>query len=174
MAWIGADEILGRICHATGELAQAVGYFESGLDFCRRAGYKVETARLNLHYAETLWARDEAGDRARARSLIEEGLPIARGSGLGPMENRLLAAEDRFASDGRGAARLPGGLTQREVEVLRLVAAGRTDREIAGELTISVRTVTTHMGNILNKTGSANRAEAASFATRHGLDRPAS
>ena len=37
-------------------------------------------------------------------------------------------------------------------------------------MTISVRTVTTHVGNILNKTGAANRAEAASFATRHGLD----
>ena len=55
-----------------------------------------------------------------------------------------------------------------------LIAQGKTDREIAQELTISVRTVTTHVGNILNKTGSANRAEAASFATRHGLDRPAS
>ena len=51
-----------------------------------------------------------------------------------------------------------------------MVAAGRTDREIAGELVISVRTVTTHVGNILNKTGAANRAEAASYATRHGLE----
>ena len=69
----------------------------------------------------------------------------------------------------RGPA-YPDGLTQRELDVIRLVAAGRTDREIAGELVISVRTVTTHVGNILNKTGAANRAEAASYATRHGLE----
>ena len=50
-----------------------------------------------------------------------------------------------------------------------LVGADRTDREIAEELIISVRTVTTHVGNILNKTAASNRAEAASFATRHGL-----
>ena len=64
----------------------------------------------------------------------------------------------------------PAGLTEREIDVIRLIAAGRTDREIAEELIIAVRTVTTHVANILNKTGAANRAEAASFATRHGLD----
>ncbi|MCI0897044.1 MAG: response regulator transcription factor, partial [Chloroflexi bacterium] len=62
------------------------------------------------------------------------------------------------------------GLTQREADVIRLIAQGKTDREIAEELIIAIRTVTTHVGNILNKTGAANRAEAASFATRHGLD----
>ena len=66
----------------------------------------------------------------------------------------------------------PEGLTQREVDVIRLVAAGRTDREIANELVIAVRTVTTHVGNILNKTDTANRAEAASFANQHGLVMP--
>ena len=51
----------------------------------------------------------------------------------------------------------------------RLVAAGRTNREIVEELIISIRTVTTHVGNILKKTGAANRAEAAVYAVRHGL-----
>jgi NarL family two-component system response regulator LiaR len=50
-----------------------------------------------------------------------------------------------------------------------LVAAGKTDREIAEELFIALRTVTTHVGNILNKIGAANRTEAASYATRQGL-----
>ena len=63
----------------------------------------------------------------------------------------------------------PGGLIQREVEVLRLVAAGRTDREIAEELIIGVRTVNTHVSNILNKTGAANRAEAVNYANQNGL-----
>jgi DNA-binding NarL/FixJ family response regulator len=53
------------------------------------------------------------------------------------------------------------GLTARELEVLRLLADGMTDREIAASLTISTRTVETHVGSILHKLGARNRAEAA-------------
>ncbi len=63
----------------------------------------------------------------------------------------------------------PSGLTQREVEVLCLIVAGKTDREIAEELFISARTVGGHISNILNKTSSSNRAEAAVYAARQGL-----
>jgi pimeloyl-ACP methyl ester carboxylesterase/DNA-binding CsgD family transcriptional regulator len=62
-----------------------------------------------------------------------------------------------------------GHLTPREVEVLRLIAAGRSNQEIARELVISINTVTNHVKNILGKTDSANRTEAANFAHRHGL-----
>jgi DNA-binding CsgD family transcriptional regulator/pimeloyl-ACP methyl ester carboxylesterase len=64
----------------------------------------------------------------------------------------------------------PNGLSAREVEVLRLIAAGKSNPQIADELVISLNTVQRHVSNILAKTGLANRAEAASFATRHGLD----
>jgi DNA-binding NarL/FixJ family response regulator len=67
----------------------------------------------------------------------------------------------------------PDGLTAREVEVLRLLAAGRTSREIAEALVLSVRTVDRHLANIYAKIGAANRAEAAAFAVRHGLVPPA-
>lgn len=60
-------------------------------------------------------------------------------------------------------------LTRREAEVLQLIAAGRTDRQIAAELVISVRTVGNHVKSILAKTGSANRTGAAMYATTHGL-----
>ena len=63
----------------------------------------------------------------------------------------------------------PGGLTQREVEVIRLVATGKTDREIAEELIISVNTVGNHVRSILNKTNAANRTEATAYAVRRGL-----
>lgn len=61
------------------------------------------------------------------------------------------------------------GLTARETEVLRLVARGRNNSEIAQELFISVNTVTRHMTNVFTKTGTANRVEAAVFATRHRI-----
>jgi pimeloyl-ACP methyl ester carboxylesterase/DNA-binding CsgD family transcriptional regulator len=66
-------------------------------------------------------------------------------------------------------ASAPDLLTAREVEVLRLIAAGRSNQEIAAALVISVNTVTNHVKSILGKTGSANRTEAASYAYRQGI-----
>ena len=63
----------------------------------------------------------------------------------------------------------PNGLTQREVDVLRLIADGKSNREIADELVISFNTVAHHVRNILGKTGAANRAGIATYATRNGL-----
>jgi DNA-binding NarL/FixJ family response regulator len=60
-------------------------------------------------------------------------------------------------------------LSPREVEVLRLIAAGRRDRAIALDLRISPRTVTTHVSSILAKLGAENRAAAAALAVRLGL-----
>ncbi|HZQ34359.1 MAG TPA: LuxR C-terminal-related transcriptional regulator, partial [Dehalococcoidia bacterium] len=64
---------------------------------------------------------------------------------------------------------LPDGLSAREVEVLRLIAAGKSNLEIADRLTISVNTVFQHVRSILIKTGCTNRTEAAGYALRHGL-----
>ncbi len=66
-------------------------------------------------------------------------------------------------------ATYPAGLSQREVEVLRFAAAGRTNQQISENLFISLNTVSYHLRSIFNKTGAVNRTEAASFAHRHGL-----
>ena len=63
----------------------------------------------------------------------------------------------------------PHGLTAREVEVLRLVASGKTNQQIAEELVISLNTVLRHVSNIFGKTGSSNRADATMYAARKGL-----
>ena len=63
----------------------------------------------------------------------------------------------------------PDGLTPREVEVLRLIAIGRSNQEIATELVISFNTVTNHVKNILGKTGCSNRTEAAAYAIPRGM-----
>ena len=109
------------------------------------------------------------GDRQRAMSLFDESLAISSELGMRPLMERVVALQERVESTPVRVPAYPDGLTQREVEVLGLVAAGKTDREIAEELVISVRTVTTHVGNILNKVGAANRTEAASYANRQGL-----
>ena len=64
---------------------------------------------------------------------------------------------------------LPAGLTSREGEVLKLIASGRSNRNIAGELFITTNTVANHVKSILAKIGSANRTEAAAFAVANGL-----
>ncbi len=63
----------------------------------------------------------------------------------------------------------PSGLTEREVEVLRLVAAGKSNREIGEALVISENTVIRHVSNIFTKAGVSNRVEAASYAARNRL-----
>ncbi|MDQ3413298.1 MAG: response regulator transcription factor, partial [Chloroflexota bacterium] len=61
------------------------------------------------------------------------------------------------------------GLSRREIDVLRLIADGHSDREIAGALGISRRTATTHLTHILDKLGLDSRTAAATYAVRHGL-----
>lgn len=63
----------------------------------------------------------------------------------------------------------PAGLSEREVEVVRLLASGRTNRQIADQLFVSVNTVSHHLRNIYAKTGASNRTEAAAFAFESGL-----
>jgi DNA-binding NarL/FixJ family response regulator len=88
------------------------------------------------------------------------------GNGLRAREFRALAAQ---AAD---HAALPAGLSQRELEVLRLVALGQTNRQIAQTLTITEKTVEKHLSAILGKTGVDNRTEAAAFAYRRHLVTP--
>jgi DNA-binding NarL/FixJ family response regulator len=67
------------------------------------------------------------------------------------------------------AVPLPDNLTTREVEVLRLIAAGRSNAQIAGELFVSEATVKTHINHLFAKTGARDRAQAVRYAYRHGL-----
>ena len=85
------------------------------------------------------------------------------------METVLVALKEKVESKPAKAPKYPDRLTQREVEVLRLIASGKTDREIGEELFISIRTVTTHVSHILNKTNSPSRSAAAAYAERHNL-----
>ena len=161
--------VLGLLAHTMGNMNQAVSHFEDSLAFCRQAGYRPELAWTCHDYADALLQRNGGGDRERALSLLGESLSISTELGMPPLMERVVALQERTASQPARAPAYPDGLTQREVEVLQLIAAGKTDREIADELFISVRTVGYHVGNILNKTTSTNRTEAATYAGRIGL-----
>ena len=81
------------------------------------------------------------------------------------------AAPPRAKESERGTAPHAGGLTAREVEVLRLIAAGRTNKEIADELVLSLATVERHNSNIYAKIGARGRTDATAYALKHGLIR---
>jgi len=99
-------------------------------------------------------------DRAAAAHVLT-GLPLDRDA-----VRAVLAAANVPAA---GLPRLPAGLTERELEILRLLAAGRTKREIAARLVISQSTVHTHTVHIYAKCQVSTRAALAMFAMRHGL-----
>ena len=83
---------------------------------------------------------------------------------------RLGATVDmRAVTDLTGQRSLPGGLTDREAEVLALVASGKTNREVADELVLSEKTIARHLSNIFAKLDVSTRTEAAAFAFEHGL-----
>jgi non-specific serine/threonine protein kinase len=113
--------------------------------------------------------------RAAVRAALGEArfaAAWAAGHALPLLE--ILAEAEREASPAASSARAgrpgtPFGLTARELEVLRLVAAGNTNREIATALFVSQRTAATHVSHILAKLGVGSRIEAAAWAVRYGL-----
>lgn len=111
-----------------------------------------------------------------ARAYEELDDPEAAARELGAAEaafDRLGAAAATRQRTGPVRGRqLPGGLTAREVQVLALVAAGKTNREVASSLVISERTVARHLSNIFTKLQLPSRTAAAAFAFEHGLASP--
>ena len=105
------------------------------------------------------------------------GWPAPRRSRTDSAPARCASRSDRWPGARLGLPSEPGGdqptgvlgLTARETEVLRLVAAGRSNREIAAELFISAKTASVHVSNILAKLNAASRTEAAAIAHRAGL-----
>ena len=113
-------------------------------------------------------------DRAAAAGVLRSAATAAERMGAQPLleEVRALARRARVPLDDAAAppsSGTPFGLTEREREVLALVAAGRSNGQIATTLFISPKTASVHVSNILAKLGVAGRVEAAALAHRHGL-----
>jgi DNA-binding NarL/FixJ family response regulator len=159
-----ADRYLGLLCAAMARWSEAQRHFAQALAMNERIGARVALANTQHDYAAMLLARGEAGDRERAAALLKASLESAREIGMRALEERV--AKHLNELSGPSA---PGDLTAREAEVLRLIAIGRSNADIATVLSISLNTVATHVRNILAKTGCANRTEAAAYAMRKGM-----
>ena len=175
----GADELSkiaididAPLLYATSACAQGAVLFAEGevhaaLD--RLAGARVawselaapyETARVRVLIG---LARLELGDDETAHMDLDAALAMFRQLGAAPDLARVNALVQRSTS------RSTNGLTGREVEVLALVATGKTNREIAADLVISEKTVARHVSNIFTKLGVTSRAGATAYAFKHDL-----
>jgi DNA-binding CsgD family transcriptional regulator len=160
-----ADRYLGRLAATLGEHERATEHFEQALAFNRGIGAPTWVAHTLFDYGRALRTRGRHDDAAPASSLLSEAAALAERIG---MPGLLARARSLGARTGRPAAP-PDDLSFREVDILRLVAAGLSNREIGLELSISEHTVANHVRSILRKTGAANRTEAAGYAYRHAL-----
>ena len=146
-----------------------------------RFEHRYAAAYARFRQAEALLAA--RAPRAQTQPVLRAAHQTTVALGAGPLgrEIELLANRGRLrleepAAKAPAAAASPSpaesvGLTRREAEVLALVAAGRTNRQIGGELFISEKTASIHVSRILAKLGVAGRGEAAAVAHRLGLDR---
>jgi DNA-binding CsgD family transcriptional regulator/tetratricopeptide (TPR) repeat protein len=166
---VSTDRIKGILAKTIGNLDQAIQHFGEGLDFCRKANYLPELAWTCCGCADALVQRNLPGDRGRGRALLEECLTISNDLGMPPLIQRSQVRHSSMDASMVMSKSYPNGLSEREVEVLRLITLGKTNRDIAEDLFISLNTVANHVRNILTKTNASNRAEAAAFATRHNL-----
>jgi DNA-binding NarL/FixJ family response regulator len=129
----------------------------------------AEAALVVLRSAAETWQElDAPYESARTRLLVGRACRALGDDHAAAMEQD--AAGDALSALGAATpARDTQGLTSRELEVLRLVAAGRTNKAIAAELVLSERTVERHVSNIFVKLGVSSRSAATAFAYRHEL-----
>ena len=135
----------------------------SGLAFAYQEGRGVP-----VDHAAAIVLHREAADRGEVASLLEEAFSISTELGMKPLLERVVDLQQKAGVRRRSPA-YPHGLTEREVEVLHLIASGRSNHEIAEKLFISQRTVVRHASNIFSKIGVTNRTEAATYANQQGL-----
>ncbi len=141
------------------------------------ARHQPEAAETLRSAAEVWRSLDVPYEEATARTLLGQALRDG-GDEVGATESFAAAAGlfdqigarlDAELVYGDGKPTLPAGLTEREVEVLRLITAGLTNNEIASELYLSTKTVSRHLSNIFTKIGVSSRAGATAFAFEHHL-----
>jgi DNA-binding NarL/FixJ family response regulator len=159
------DRLLGETALALGDHAAARRHLRQAEATARQECLPLELARVLEKTAAVYQAGAvRAGDRS-VSELLEESASLYQRAGNAPAATRL---RDQLAVLARPTT-LPAGLTGREAQVLRLVAAGLSNRQIADELTVSEKTVENHLTSAYGKIGADNRAAASAFMVRHGL-----
>ena len=165
-----ASRYLGMLAATMAHWQVAEEHFEDALTMNANMGARPWFAHTQHDYATMLLARNQPGDAAQAAGLLQAALTAARELGMRALEERIAARTNPETMSSSPPPLMDlDDLSPREIDVLHLLAAGKSNREIANALFISRNTVSTHVRNILTKIGCANRTEAAAYAVRHGL-----
>jgi DNA-binding CsgD family transcriptional regulator len=166
LALLATHRLLGEIDTVAGRHEDAAQHLAASLALADACAAPYERALTHLALAELRLA---TGRRAEAGDFIDEARAICLPLGAKPALARADALACRTAATRPAPATVPAGLSAREVEVLRLVAGGLTDSQVADELFLSPRTVGRHLGSIYTKLGVASRGAATRFAVEHHL-----
>jgi DNA-binding CsgD family transcriptional regulator/tetratricopeptide (TPR) repeat protein len=169
------DRGLGVAALAGGDVGAARRHLAAAETQARQAGMYPELAitLLQRGLLERQLSRSGAAGAAQAHDFLDEGLRLCAALDMLELGRRL--ADPLWTPPGHKTRSqhkhplYPAGLSDREVEVLCLVAQGRTNREIATALVLSEKTVARHLTHIFTKLNVENRAGAVAFALRHGL-----
>lgn len=155
-----ADRYLGMLAATLGDTDDAASHFEAALHLNRQMGADTWLAHTAYEYGRMLLAH---GDSDRGEQLLAEAAFLAEAVGMPTLLARVRTLAPVSSSP------LPDGLSVRELDVLRLMAGGLSNREIGATLFISEHTAANHVRGILRKTACANRTQATAYAFRRGL-----
>ncbi len=163
---------LAKVAADEGELEQAARLFGAA-DPLLRPGVINPLERVREDYERTVESvRMQLGEKAFAAAWAE-GSKMTPEQALAALESTMLATksptEAYSTSPGKAPTTYPGGLTAREVEVLRLLATGLTDAQIAEQLVLSLHTIHAHLRTIYSKLGVSSRSAATRYAFEHQL-----
>lgn len=162
------DHVSAILAIAIGLYSEAIDHLATARELCEKYGRIVELAWIDYHQACAEASR--RNDASKARKMLDEVAAQGRRLELPGVEKR---AEEKIrmleVSTGKAQKQYPDGLTAREVEVLREVAAGKTNQEVSAALGISENTVANHLKSIFMKIGINNRVDAATYAVRNQL-----
>ena len=165
---LSIDRQLGQIETLNDNYEQAEAYLRAAAETAAREQIVWEIARVAESQADLALTRSRRDGVGEARNRLEYAMTVAGRAG-NVSEHRRFQQRLEALTNNRSIDAAPGGLSPREIEVIRLIAAGKSNREIAGELFISEKTVINHVTHILNKIGVDNRAAAAAFAVRNQI-----
>ena len=152
LALVAAHRLLGELDTAARRHAEAAAHLERALAL---AGSDVAPDERALTLLGLAWPHEDSARSGRVDAT------------RAPDHHEI--AGPRSAASWCAAPACPAGLTRREVEVLRLIAAGHSNREIATALFLSPRTAERHVANLYLKIGAHSKAEATAYALRQGL-----
>jgi DNA-binding CsgD family transcriptional regulator len=155
-----ATQALGSVLLGAGDVRPALGALRRAWTAWQELGVPYEAARVRVLVG---LACRQLGDEDTAEMELDAARWVFEQLGAAPDLARAQALS-------RATATKPaGGLTARELEVLRLVATGKTNRSIAADLFVSEKTVARHVSNIFTKLGLSSRAAATAYAYEHDL-----